>query len=375
MLRTLPFLFALLSLLVSSAYLSANDPVCECKQPCENSTSPSACQPCQRIAPELWVLNSRCAPKCDCLESGFEQITYQRYDAASCRFVEENRELYLAAQANLPTMLFTHGNTLEHDAAMKSCWKVYERLKDCPGPKMLVFWSWPAEIFYKRPLLRPIELARVNIKAKYIFAERQGYYIAKLTNMMSPAQPVTLSGHSFGGVSAVCAAHFLAGGSIDCLTLPEGTPGQRSNLRVAIISGALDCDSLLPGQRYDKALDAVEKLYTTFSERDATLKRWPTHSFRGQQAIGYTGMCIAGAGENAYKIRQDRLTDDVGRSHYITPHLESHTMVNALCEMTFETSIGGSSQRGTGGRIFPGASELNRIIDSPATLIFPGLAL
>lgn len=362
------YLLHLPVLVLSSFFLST------CLRADDSSCEPKAVT-CSCEPPELWVINSRCAPKCNCLDEGFENLTYHRYDREKCSFVSENRESFLAAQINIPTLLFSHGNTLEHDAAMKVCWKVYERLKICPGPKMLVFWSWPSEIYYTRPLIRPIELARSNIKVKYVFAERQGYYIAKLTNMMSTAQPLTLSGHSYGGVTVVSALHLLAGGSLDCISFAEAREEERKNLRGVIISGAFDCDSLYPGFRYGKALVAADGFYTTYNDTDSTLKRWPTHSFRGQQAIGYVGLCISRLGENAYKVSQERLTEDVGKSHYITPHLASCQMVNSICKLAFETEAcccpGGKGKSA----ISRGTQTIDQIIERPAATIFPGLGL
>ncbi|MBX3422855.1 MAG: hypothetical protein KF752_14980 [Pirellulaceae bacterium] len=342
-----------------------------CKQP--------STELCQHSPPELWIVSSRCAPRCDGLDEGFEKLTYQRFDECTRRFVQQNRESFLAAQANIPTMLFSHGNSLDHPAAMEVCWKVYDRLKVCSGPKLMVFWSWPAEILYRRPVIRPIELARTNIKAKYIYAERQGYYIAKLTNLMSTVQPITLSGHSYGGVTVICALHFLGGGQLDGIGLPpeQAQPVERVNLRAGIISGALDCDAMYPGHRYERALVAVEKLYTTYNDRDSTLKRWPTHSFRDQQALGYTGMCLACLGEHACKVRQDHLTVDVKRSHYIQPHLNSLTMMDAICEMAFGEGVclcpAQCGRRGAASRVQ--AADMRRILELPATTVFPGLAL
>ena len=331
--------------------------------------------PCACETPELWLINSRCAPKCDGLDEGFEKLTYQRYDREACKFVTESRESFLAAQANIPTLLFSHGNTLDHEAAMKVCWKVYERMKVCPGPKMLVFWSWPSEIYYTRPLLRPVILAKTNIKAKYVFAERQGYYIAKLTNMMSTAQPLTLSGHSYGGVTIICALHLIGGGSLDCLTLAEGKEVERKNLRGAVISGALDYDALYPGYRYDKALVVADGFYTTYNNTDSTLKRWPNHSFRCQEALGYVGLCTSRLGENAHKVRQDRLTEDVGKSHYITPHLASCQMVNAICQMAFESKACCNTGSGNKNLMQLGSDGLEQFIERPAAAVFPGLGL
>ncbi len=290
---------------------------------------------CCRSVPDLWVVNSRAAPVCCGLDEGFSRLTYQRWDAQCNVFVSETLESFLAAQADIPTLLFSHGNTLTHDAAMKSCWKIRDRLGDCPGRKLMVYWSWPAEILYTRPLARPVRLVRDNIRAKYVYSEYQGYYIAKLASLMSTSQPLTLSGHSYGGVTAICALHYLGGGELNGLVLDGGSPAQRHNLRAAIVSGALDNDHMYPEGRYGQSFAPVEIFYTTYNDRDATLKRWPTHSFRGQQAAGYTGICASRLGPYADRLFQQKLTEDVGTSHYIRPHLASDRMVSAICHVAF----------------------------------------
>jgi hypothetical protein len=269
------------------------------------------------------------------LDAGFERLTYERWDAERCVFVRESRESFLLAQANIPTLLFSHGNTLTHEKAMESCWKIRDRLRACAGRKMMVYWSWPAEILYTKPLLRPAELLKKNLQAKYVYSEYQGYYIAKLANMMSTAQPLTLGGHSYGGVCSICALHFLGGGELNGLVLEGGAPVERHNLRAAIVSGALDNDAMYPGYRYGQTFAASELFYTTYNDRDSTLKRWPKYSFRGQEAAGYTGICASRLGPYAHKLFQQKLTEDVGKSHYIRPHLASDRMIAAVCATAF----------------------------------------
>ncbi len=327
MLRIKPAL-ALLSVSIAlSAFLHTTGFASDC--------AANTCNRCLSSIPELWVVNSRGAPRCSGLDEGFHLLTYERYDEDRRVFVRETLETFLAAQANVATLLFSHGNTLTHEKAMESCWKIRDRLRVCQGRKMMVYWSWPAEILYKEPLIRPIQLLRKNIQAKYVYAEYQGYYIAKLASMMSTAQPLTLSGHSYGGVTVICAMHYMGGGQLNGLMLDGGAPYERHNLRAAIVSGALDNDHMYPGQRYGQSFAPIETFYTTYNDRDATLKRWPTHSFRGQEALGYTGMCASRLGPYSHKLFQQKLTEDVGKSHYIKPHLASERMISAICNTAF----------------------------------------
>ena len=290
---------------------------------------------CCHEAPELWVVNTRCAPKCNDLDAGFERISVKRWDAACRRFVTESWDSLVAQEASMPTLIFSHGNTLQHDGAMQQCWDVYQKMRCCPGQKRLVFWSWPAQIAFKRPILKPRQLIMKNLRIKLVYAEYQGYYMAKLVQRMSMTQRVTVGGHSYGGISAAVAAHFLGGGSLRGLTLAGAEPTLRPNLRVAVVSGAFDNDAMDPGGRYGQSFVAAEKVYLTRNCADSTLRRWPEVSLRCRKAVGVTGINVAYLGEHAHKLCQHTVTGDVGESHYIEPHLASRRFMSALCCIAF----------------------------------------
>ncbi len=285
--------------------------------------------------PELWVINTRCVPKCSNLDQGFECISYQRYDACRHCFVKECRESFLAQEASMPTLFFVHGNTLKHPQAMEQCWEVYHRMRCCPGPKRLVFWSWPAQIAFKRPILRPKQLILKNLRIKFVYSEYQGYYMAKLIQQMSFAQRITIGGHSYGAIHAAVAAHFLGGGCLRGLVLDGGMPVQRDNFRIAMISAAFDCGSIYPGCRYGNAFTACEKVFNTRNPIDKTLKNWPKVSLCGAKALGVTGINPFRLGEYQPKLCQMTTTGDVGKSHYIKPYLGSDRFVAALCCISF----------------------------------------
>ena len=95
---------------------------------------------------------------------------------------------------------------------MKGFWDVYEKMSCCPGQKRLVCWSWPAERVYKTERLR-VRMIRKNLRIKYVYAEYQGYYLAKLVSQMSLSQRVTLSGHSYGAITSAVALHLMGGGA------------------------------------------------------------------------------------------------------------------------------------------------------------------
>jgi hypothetical protein len=294
----------------------------------------SMCCCCE--APELWVINTRCAPKCSNLDRGYEMISYQRYDRCRGCFVKETRESFLAQEASMPTLFYIHGNSLKHKGAMKGFWDVYEKMRCCPGKKRLVCWSWPAERVYKMEGLRFREMVRKNLQIKYVYSEYQGYYLAKLVDEMSLSQRVTLSGHSYGAITAAVALHLIGDGQIRGLTIPNGKAVERANLRGAMISGAFDCDMLYPGHRYGQAFVAAEKIMSTFNCHDRTLRKWPkSGSLRCMQALGFSGMSAGRLGQYRHKFVQINTYPENGRSHYLGPHLANPRFMSAYCGIAF----------------------------------------
>ncbi|MEQ8836226.1 MAG: hypothetical protein RID07_05420, partial [Lacipirellulaceae bacterium] len=146
---------------------------------------------------------------------------------------------------------------------------------------------------------------------------------------------VTLGGHSYGGIIASVAAHYLGGGSLRCLTLEGSAPVQRPNLRLAIVSGAYDNDAMIPGMRYGQSFVAAEKVMNTRNCLDKTLKNWPDVSSRCRKAVGVTGINANLLGEHYNKLCQITMTRDVGKSHYIEPHMKSSRLVNLMCCIAF----------------------------------------
>jgi len=307
---------------------------CTCDE-CDECNLRTCSLNCCHELPELWLVNTRCAPRCSNLDAGFDCITYKRWDRDCCRWVRESLESFLAEEATRPTLFYSHGNSLNHKNAMKSCWLIYKRMRCCQGKKRLVFWSWPAERVYKTEGLRVREMIRKNLRIKYVYSEYQGYYMAKLVQQMSLSQRVMISGHSYGAISAAAALHYLGGGCLKGLTLEGGRAEERPNLRAAIISGAFDNDMMIPGHRYGQSFVAGEKIFITRNINDKTLKKWPKTSWTGRQAMGVTGINANCLGVLRPKLCQQTMWPEVGRSHYLKPHLRTSKFVSALCCLSF----------------------------------------
>jgi hypothetical protein len=322
------------ALIVAATAVAASAQYCTPDQ-CDECDLKNCRMSCCYDPPDLWLFNTRCVPKCNNLDDGFTHISIKHWDPSCRRWVNETLESFLAQEATMPTLHFAHGNTLQHKGAMDQCWLLYSKMRCCPGQKRLVFWSWPAQIAIKRPILRPRKLIMANLRIKYVYAEYQAYYMAKVVQQQSLTQRVTMGGHSYGAIIASGAAHFLGGGELRGLTLAGGVAEQRNNLRVANISGAFDNDAMIPGFRFGQSFVAAEKVLNTRNANDSTLRRWPDVSLRGAKAIGVTGINANLLGQYSSKLCQITMSADVGKSHYIEPHMDSARLVNALCCFAF----------------------------------------
>ncbi len=344
---------ALLATVICAAMASAQYCTCDECHSCNLNVCGGNC--CNEL-PELWVFNTRCAPKCSNLDRGLYCINVQRYDRCKCRWVKESIETFLAQEASMPTMIWAHGNTLKHKGAMKQCWEVYKKMRCCPGKKRLVYWSWPAQRVHKMKGLKFKEMVMKNLRTKYVYSEYQGYYVAKLVNQMSLSQRVTIAGHSYGGIISAAALHYLGGGCLRGLTLEGGAPVERPNLRGGMISGAFDNDAMLPGYRYGQAFVSAEAIFITRNIKDKTLKNWHDVSWRCRPALGKTGINANRLGQYRHKLCQKTMTIDVGKSHYLNPHLKSVTFVRLLCCLAYPECQGCQ----TAGQPLPTEGELTQ---------------
>ncbi len=120
----------LLAFLLTSAVATAQ--YCTPDQ-CDECNLRNCSQRCCHELPELWLINTRCAPRCRNLDNGFDCLIYKRYDRKCCRWVRETRESFLAQESTMPTLFYSHGNSLNHKNAMKSCWLIYCKMRCCPG--------------------------------------------------------------------------------------------------------------------------------------------------------------------------------------------------------------------------------------------------
>jgi len=215
----------------------------------------------QRCCREYWVVNARQAPHCEGLESGFERLTYWKYDDARGWFRYSREEFVAAMDPSLPTTFFVHGSFLNHKWAVRCGWRCYRGIGNDVPAFRLVLWSWPAEHI---PRMNAID----NFRVKMVWSERQGYYLAALIDQLDPKLPLSLTGHSIGCRTACAALEGLASGEVAGEPLPPPCFTGHRPIQACFLVPAFDPRFLWPEGRYSNAWSQLDRLLVVYNPDD-----------------------------------------------------------------------------------------------------------
>lgn len=233
----------------------------------------------------IWVFSTRGLRGGVCrAELTDPNFRVDRLDACG-RVTRASAEEYVRSRdPSRPTVIYVHGNRMEHADAIGRGLFVYNQVaRRCfrQGPVDWVIWSWPSE---KRGIL----LGDVREKARRTDVE--GLYLGSLLRVHTEnGQPTTLIGYSFGGRIVSGALHALAGGDLRGRSLPgEGTVG--AGFTAGMIAPAMENDWMSAGGYHRFATRNLEQLTVLYNRRDAVLKNyWRLDRIRNADALGYTG--------------------------------------------------------------------------------------
>jgi hypothetical protein len=281
---------------------------------------------CASDGSEFWVVSTRGgAVQCDAFAPidafPVKQRVHQGWRPSSMG------EL-LATSGQLPTIVYAHGNGLNELEALETASMLYDGLRSCaPCPFRFILWSWPAEL--------PAKHLRERIQKHARQADYEGFAIARVVEQMIPTAPISISGHSLGSLATTSAMHHLGGGAIGFRSL-GGPVSPLHDLRAALIAGALDNDFLLPGLRYDQALNNADRFLVFNNTEDKVLPLWPFFSERGAEAMGLTGAILSPAmGDVLMRYEQVSTTPYVGSRHASTVYYRQRDILRILCCVFF----------------------------------------
>lgn len=260
---------------------------------------------------QLWLVSCRGLGAAG-REQNFARLGYWRY-VASSGWVTSNRDEFLLSGGLVSvTSVFVPGNGYSGKQVRELGSVAYRRLVAGAAnetPLRFVIWSWPSD----RINAGPVQDARVKAARTTLAA----WYLARWLDDLEPLGDISIIGCSFGARVVGEALELRGGGRLGPyeLTDPAST---RSQVRVVLVSAAIDNDWLLPGRRLGHALSHVERLLLINNTSDSVLRRygWLYGRRNSAAALGYTGLIgVRRLGDNAAKVRQIDATNTVGRQH------------------------------------------------------------
>ncbi len=101
-------------------------------------------------------------------------------------------------------------------------------------------------------------------------------------------------GFSFGGAVICGTLQLMAGGSLDCRTLPSPLI-EHQNVRVSLVAPAFERHELNAGGDYEFALSRIDRLVNLYNSSDPVLKRFRFIDDGSPVAAGFLGISARGS--------------------------------------------------------------------------------
>ena len=282
---------------------------------------------------DIWLLSTRCAPRCGLLENAARHIDYSRLDCDCCCTTTDASEFKVdVADTSTPTVVFIHGNNTDACGAVTKGMYAYRAIRSAVGcsPFRYVIWSWPADRVCRRH--------RNDVPLKACYSDVDSYYLACWLDELPPAAKVSLAGHSFGPRIIAGALELLAGGKIAGRKLPDRQVAGRQNLRrpalrAVFLAAAIDAHWLSPCGRYGRAMSLVEEALVTCNCCDRVLRFYPLMYGRGgPQAMGRIGPCGI---DDPSKVQVRDVSCSVGKTHDWRCYCSSPSVAAEWARYTF----------------------------------------
>lgn len=284
---------------------------------------------------QLWLVSCRGLGAAG-REQNFARLSYWRYVTPSGWVASSRDEFLLTGGSVSATSVFVPGNGYSGNQARDLGAIAYRRLVaglSDGSPLRFVIWSWPSDHINAGP----VQDARVKAARTTLAA----WYLARWLDELEPLVNASIIGCSFGARVVGETLELRGGGRLGPYQL-VAPASARSQVRVVLVSAAIDNDWLLPGRRLGHALSHVERLLLINNTSDAMLRRygWLYGRRNSAAALGYTGLVGAGrlAGDSA-KVRQIDATDLVGRRHGFMYYFTMPRIVGWMRPYVFDSSF------------------------------------
>lgn len=273
------------------------------------------CYGCLRPGDEIWYLSARHAGQ-PCDVGGIAPLRVWRHDPVADAPLESTLEDFFAADdPEAITIFYVHGSRVTEEGAFERTPEVYRKFV-CGAADhervRLVLFSWP------NPQTKHVAS---DFRVAEAGADQYGRIFGRVLTAIDPRVKIGVCTFSLGAQIACAALQELV--KIDAAA---NRPVRQ--VRAVFWSAAVDNTFLLPGRRYDRALDAVDRMLLVTNRRDLVNKRFYLMNCERPQALGYAGLTGIGLlGPRGGKISEFDATFALGVSHGYARHLQSPDVV------------------------------------------------
>jgi hypothetical protein len=239
-------------------------------------------------------------------------------------------DLTAALAAPLPTVIYIHGNRVDHCYAKSHGLAMYRSLaarRNGDDPIRFIILSWPSSQIQGQLRDYQVKAARTRQVA---------WQLAWTIDQMPAETPLAVIGYSYGARVATGALHLLAGGRLGPLELADRNFPQRPPVRAALVAAAVDANWIRPGGYHGRALEQVDQLLLVNNHLDPAMRFYHLAMESGARPLGYGG--VGGLGPFADRVRAVDVTGAVGRHHAIEEYLASSGRVSQALQQVASMS-------------------------------------
>jgi len=280
---------------------------------------------------EVWLISTRAAPRSAASRADDPRIQYWRMEKNAWSPADAGM-FQAIGHPEVPATFVVHGNRAGPDEAIQVGCSVHRHLKGVQPdhPFRFAIWSWPSE--------QRCRGVRADVQLKAHYSDVQALYLAECLRNVSPDQPVTLVGYSFGERIVTGALELLAGGRVGGYRLGKPVVPRNAPWRAVLIAAALDAHWLLPGQRHGRALGQLDQMLVTVNPCDRVMRLYPRmYGRRGPEALGYFGMGCLPARSDRGKLEQLDVSCAVGTEHGWWSYWRSTSLRAAIASYSLQS--------------------------------------
>ncbi|MBN1853495.1 MAG: alpha/beta fold hydrolase [Pirellulales bacterium] len=242
---------------------------------------------------------------------------------------------YAADHADIPTIVYVHGNRISPGEDQERGFMVYRALmqhSQSDAPIRFLIFSWPTTEG-RRPLK--------DFRIKADLSDQTAHPLAWVIDRISPDVRIALVGYSYGARVISGALHLLGGGMQCGCGLSERIHPVRTPLRVVYLAPAVSDSWMLPGFCHEMALSQVDHMLLTINPCDPAMKYFHMSTYRSERsrrcrpmALGAYGVAnLAWLGESASRIEQMNVCCAVGRDHLEVSYLAAWNFMTQAWEV------------------------------------------